>query len=313
MEIPLKLKWLGKETGELCELLSPFHPVILVSPAPGTPDLPAGFIRLPHKACRVLDLRRVAALDHDDLTFDVIELDQPRSFSTIYDFYFDVYLRNCPLHHAPNYYLEQFYSSLLRGKFIALIRGIDRDRAVAGVLLRHPTAVELDAYRARLGSGIGEVAIVDVLSTGARSERLKSLVQRAVEWARDAGYNFLSTLPGSALIADENEINDDWILDSENITVWQEEQAALLYCDLRRCSYLSNDIYFYAFSGDEMSLNYVANVLPRESDILRRLNSTRDLNKRVYTRHAPVRAALSAAGIECEFLNEANAIEMVNG
>ena len=311
MEIPLKVKWLGNETGELCELLSPFHPMILVAPAPQLrdADLPAGFIRLPHRVCRVLDLRRgdfVSASDRDDLTFDVIELhDQPQSFSKIYEFYFDVYLKNSALHRVSHYYyLEPFYSNLLDRKFIALTRG-----TVDGLLLRHPTAVELDAYRARLGPG-ASVAIVDVMSTNVRS---KSLVQRASEWARDAGYDFLSSHPASALVTDGNEIHDDWILESKNITVWQEEQVAFLYFDLRRCSYFSNDIYFYAFSGEELSLHYVANVLPCHSGILRLLKSTIDLDKRVYTRHAPVRAALSAAGMECELLNETNAIEMVNG
>ena len=321
MEIPLKLKWLGKETNELCDLLSPFHPVILVSPAPhlSTEDLPAGFIRLPHKICRVLDLRRsdfVSTFDRDDLTVDVIELnDGPRNFSTIYEFYFEVYLRNSALQQAPSvsnyYYLEPFYSNLLDRRFIALVHGVYEDRMVAGLLLRHPTAVELDAYRARL-SPDASIAIVDVLSTGAGSKHVKPLVRRASEWARDAGYSFLSSRPANALVTDGNDKHDDWILESENITVWQEDTNALLYCDLRRCSYFSNDIYFYSFSGDELSLHYVANVLPRYSGILRLLSSTNDLDKRIYTRHAPVRAALSAAGIECEFLNQTRTMEMVN-
>ena len=312
MEIPLKLKWLGKETGELCDLLAPFHPMILVSPAPHLLDgeLPAGFIRLPHRVSRVLDLHRGDFKSAPgDLTFDVIELhDRLQNFSTIYEFYFEVYLKNSALRRlSHHYYLEPFYSKLLERRFIALIRGVYEGRTVAGLLLRQPTAVELNAYRARLDPG-ASIAIVDVLSTGSRA-----LVQRAAEWARDAGYSFLSTRPTSALVTDANEIQNDWILETENITIWQEEQAALLYCDLRRCSYFSNDIYFYSFAGDELSLNYVANVLPSESRILRLLNSTIDMNKKVYTRHAPVRAALSAAGIECEFLSETNTIEMVNG
>ena|SRR5215212_9426318 len=321
MEIPLKLKWLGKETGELCDLLAPFHPVILVSSAPHlrTRDLPAGFIRLPHKICRVLNLRRsdfVSTFDRDDLTFDVMELqDRPRNFSPIYEFYFEVYLRNSALQNAPSvsnyYYLEPFYSNLLEGRFIVLIRCVYENRMVAGLLLRHPTAVELDAYRARLSPG-ASIAIVDVLSTGAGSKHVKPLVRRASDWARDAGYSFLSSLPANPIVTDGNEIQDDWILENENITVWQEQTNALLYCDLRRCLYFSNDIYFYSFSGDELSLHYVANVLPCHSGILRLLNSTSDLDKRIYTRHAPVRAALSAAGIECEFLNQTSTIEMVN-
>lgn len=324
MKIPLKLKWLGKETGELCDLLSPFHPIILVSPAPHlrTPDLPARFVCLPHRICRVLDLRRtdfVSVSDRGDLHFDVFELhDQPQSFSAIYEFYFEVYLRNSTLQHVPNVssysYFETFYSILLERRFIALIRGSFEDGTVVALLLKEPTAVELNAYRACLGPGTStkEVAIVDVLSVDAGSKNLKSLVQRAAEWARDAGYNFLSSIPTNALVTDGKESHDDWILESENVTVWQEEKAALLYCDLRRCSYFANDIYFYSLSGNELSLHYVANVLPRNSGVLRLLNSTVDLNKRVYTRHAPVRAALSAAGIECEFLNEINLMEMVN-
>jgi hypothetical protein len=210
MEIPLKLKWLGKETGELCHLLAPFHPLILISSAPHLPDpdLPIGFVRLPHKVSRVFDLRcrdivSVSGLSSEaDLDFDVIELNgDARSFAALYEFYFEVYLRNSALKHVrrtSDYrYLEPFHSNLLERKFIALIRGLYEDRTAAGLLLRHPTAVELDVYRARLNASVGEgdVAIVDVLTSGEASTQLRSLVHRGSEWARDAGYSFLSSLP----------------------------------------------------------------------------------------------------------------------
>lgn len=313
MEIPLKLKWLGKETRELCDLLSPFHPMILVSPAPQlrTSDLPAGFIRLPHRVCRVWDLRRGDfASDPDassqaDVAVEVIELhDLAQSFAAINEFYFEGYLRNSALHHAPrvsnDYNLQSFYSNLYERRFIALVRAVRDNRTVGGLLLRHPKAIELNAYRARLRSS--SIAIIDVLSPDPRSKYLKLLVRRACEWARDAGYHSLSSLPNSAVVIAENKVDDDSTLASENITVWQEEKAGLLYCDLRRCSYLSNDVYFYSFCGDEVYLNYVANVLPAYSRIVRLLKSTTDLKKRVYTRHAPVRSTLDAAGIECAFL-----------
>jgi hypothetical protein len=317
MDIPLKLKWLGKETAELCKLLAPFHPLILISSAPHlrNSDLPAGLVRLPNKICRVLDLRYrdFAYASDDDLAFDVLELsDNAQNFSALYEFYCEVYLRNSALKHVRRIsdyrYLEPFHSNLLERRFIALIRGVYEDRTVAGLLLRHSTAVELDAYRARLGASVGEaeVAIVDVLSLDEGSKHWRSLVQRASEWAREAGYSFLSSLPTSALITNENEFEDDWTLENETTTVGQEANSALLYCDLRRCSYFSNDIYYYSLSGNEVSLHYVANVSPHHSGIVRLLNSTIGIEKKVYTRHASVREALSAAGIECEFLNSAN-------
>jgi len=330
MEIPLKLKWLGKETGELCYLLAPFHPLIYISPAPHlrTGDLPAGFVCLPHTMCRVLDLRCTDFVSasgppsRNDLAFDVLELnDEAQSFTAVYEFYFELYLKNSSLKHArrtSNYcYLEPFHSNLLERKFIALIRCRYEDGTGADLLLRQPTAVELDTYRAllRTCASIGEadVAIVDVLSANGGSRQLMSLVQRASEWARAAGYSFLSSLPTSALVIGENENEDDWTLESETISVWSEGNTALLYCDLRRCSYLSSDIYYYSLSGSEMCLHYVANVVPRRSGILRLLNSTIDMEKRVYTRHATVRAAISAAGVECEFLNPAMSLREATG
>jgi hypothetical protein len=228
MEIPLKLKWIGKETGELCNLLAPFHPLILISPAPHIcdPDVPAGFVRLPHKIFRVLDLRNreiVSGLPlQDELAFDVLEFnDDARNLSAIYEFYFEVYLRNSALKHVRRtsdyHYLEPFHSNLLERRFIALIRGLSEERTVASLLLRHPTTAELNIYRARLSASIEEadIAIVDVLSSEEGSEHLKSLVQRASEWARTAGYSFLSSLPTGALVTTENEIDDDWTLESK--------------------------------------------------------------------------------------------------
>jgi hypothetical protein len=320
MEIPLKLKWLGKETGELCYLLAPFHPLIYISPVPHlcSADLPSGFIRLPHKICRVLDLRCTDFVNasgppsRNDLALDVLEFNgEAQSFSAIYEFYFEVYLKNSAVRHmrkTSNYcYLEPFHSNMLESRFIALIRNRHEDRTVAGLLLRRPATIELDAYQARLSASASieeaDVAIVDVLSADGGSRQLKSLIQRASEWARAAGYSFLSSPLTSALVTGENENDDDWTLEGETITVWPELDHALLYCDLRRCTYLSSDIYYYSLSGDKVCLHYVANVLPHRSGILRLLNSTIDMEKRVYTRHAAVRAALSAAGVECEFLD----------
>jgi len=334
MKVPLKLKWLGKETGELCNLIAPFHPLILISPAPqvGDSGLPSGMVRLPHKICRVLDLQvgdLVSASEltaANDLAFDALDVsNDAQSFSAIYDFYFEVYLKNSALKHhrrTSDYrYLEPFHSNLLERRFIALIRGLNRDQTVAGLLLRHPTAVELESYSKRLkpGASIGEtdIAIVDVLSVDERSRHARSLVQHAAEWARNAGYSFLSSLPTSALITNETEIENDWTLQSKSITVWQEDKSALLHWDLRRCLYLSHDVYYYSLSNDndEVSLHYIANVSPRHSRLLRLLSSTIDIEKKVYTRQTSVCAALSTAGIECEFLNPAKVsteAEMVN-
>ena len=319
MEIPLKLKWLGTETGELCSLLAPFHPLIYISPAPQLrpADLPSGCIRLPDKICRVLDVRRTnfagpsGPPSRHDLEFEVLEFkDETQSFSAIYEFYFEVYLKNSAVRHTrrtANYsYLEPFHSNLLERRFIALLRSRHGSRTVAGLLLRRAKPIELDACRARLNGGASieeaDVAIVDILSADG-SRQLKSLIQRASEWMRAACYSFLSSPSTSALLTGDSENEDDWTLEGETITVWPEGNNALLYCDLRRCSYLSTDIYFYSLQGEKLGLDCVANVLPHRSGILHLLSSTIDIEKRVYTRHAAVGAALTAAGVKCEFLN----------
>jgi hypothetical protein len=320
MQIPLKLKWLGKETAEICRSITPFHPLILISPAPqlSDRDVPENFVRLPHSICRLFDLnaQRSVREEHDvyrsasqtDLrssgapcAFDVIEFkDDAQNFAALYEFYFEVFLKNSAVkgaHDAPDYqYIEQFHSALLEHNFIALVRAFRDSQIVAGLLLRRPTAPE----RFLNSIGVGKVAIVDVLSINStRSTLANELVSRGAQWAREADYSFLSATPCSALVTTEH----DWTIETASMLSWPEQPAALLYCDLHRCSYLSNDIYFYSISDNEVALHYVAN-RGSGSETIRLLSSTPHIKKTIYTRHPEVSAALFAAGFHCEEVSD---------
>jgi hypothetical protein len=321
MPVPLRLKWLGRETEEVCSLIAPFHPLILVSPVPRDHrlDFCLGLIPLPLKICRVFELREKQAVPpatgSEDLVFEALELaDKPESAAALYQFYFDVYLRNSALKQdrkTSDYrYLEPFHLALLEHRFIVLIRALRSGRTVAGLLLRRPTSVELKSYRENLHCSRSieetDLAIVDVLSTGASSgNMMRALVQHAAQWARESGNSFLSSLPVAALFTAEHENEEDCAVENEAITVWQNGASALLYCDISRCSYFETDVYYYSLCGKDLSLNYVANVLPQQS-VIRLLKSTPHVKKKVYTRHPKMRAALLDAGIECEFLDSAS-------
>jgi hypothetical protein len=275
----------------------------------------------------VFDLREkqtiAPATGTDDLVFEALELtDKPESAAALYQFYFDVYLQNSVLKQdrkTSDYrYLEPFHLALLEHRFIVLIRALRSGRTIAGLLLRCPTAVELKSYRERLHCSRSieetDVAIVDVLSTGASPRNMvRALVQHAAQWARESGYSFLSSLPVAALFTTEHETEEDYTVENEAITVWQDGASVLLYCDISRCSYFATDIYYYSLCGKGLSLSYVANVPPQQSVIVRLLESTPHLETNVYTRHPKVRTALLDAGIECEFLNSASALSAVPG
>lgn len=327
MEIPLKLKWLGHETAEICSFIAPFHPLILISPVPQlpSPEIPRGLVALPRKIYKVWDLYetgkkpREASMNcemgaSNGLAFDVLELKyDAQSFSAVYQFYFEVYLQSSALEDLPRtiayHYLPRLQSGLLERKFIALIsvsRGMEK---LGGILLRHPSADELAGYQQRLKAIAAiartDLAIIDLICIDARlaQTRLEStLVRRAAQWTQQAGYSFLSSAPVTNLVVSENECDEDWILEREVIPVWQEDNAALLYCDLRRCSYLSKDVHYYSHDEKGSYLYYIANVEPRRSLVVRLLSSLVHIEKRVYTRHAGIHEALSTAGIPCEFL-----------
>lgn len=326
MEIPLRLKWLGHETGEIWGLIAPFHPLILMSPVPHmpVPEIPRGLVALPRKIYKVWDLyetekkNREASMSCEGapsgLAFEVLELKyDAQSFSAIYQFYFEVYLRSSALEDLPRTlayrYLHQLQSALLERKFIALIslsRGIEK---LGGLLLRHPSAAELAGYQQRLKTAAAiartDLAIIDLICIDARLAQIKlkrTLVRRAAQWMQEAGYSFLSSAPVTNLVVSENECDEDWILKPEVIPVWQENNSALLYCDLRRCSYLSQDVHYYSHDEKGSCLHYIANVEPARSLVVRLLSSLVHIEKRVYTRHARIHEVLSTAGIECEFL-----------
>jgi hypothetical protein len=319
MEIPLKLKWLGKETGELCNLIAPFHPLILISPVPylQSSEVPPGLLQLPRKIFQVWDLRNQENGSTDDLALESLDMNyDSKNFAALYEFYFEVYLKNVALGEVwgtTEYHsIETFHRALLEQQFVALLHLHRDSQPVASLLLRNASTVELNACRDALAGSVSiqqtDIAVIDVVCN--RTQRhgastTHSIARRAAGWAKDAGYSFLA-FPANSLHTGASENDADWsVADFEMLTVSQPGTSALLYCDLSRCSYFSKDVYYYSLDEQRLSLNYVANVQPTRSRIGWLLNS-KQVEKKIYTRHGNVRAALSDAGINCEFLRREN-------
>jgi len=327
MEIPLKLKWLGRETGEIYSLIAPFHPLILIDPAPQlrNSEIPPGLIALPRRVYKVWDLRKTEKTNSGrptiseidlaaDLKFDVLKWrsDAP-GLSAVYQFYFDLYLKSSALENLPRtaayQYLERLHSTLLERNFIAMIRVLRGEQALGGLLLRHPSAIELACYQQRLQTfktiTRKDVAIIDLVEADAQLDpvRLKrALVRRAAQWVQAAGYSFLSSAAATYPVLSKNECDEDWTLSGEATPVWNEDTTALLYCDFSRCCYLSKDVHYYSANGKRPCLHYIVNIDPTRSWAMRLLNTLVHIEKRVYTRQPRFHELLSAAGIECEFL-----------
>lgn len=323
MEIPLKIKWLGEETADVCGLLAPFHPLILISPAPHG-AVPHGLIALPGSVSDLWDLQLSAWATspghaekaHEDargLSFDCIELSYSHEdFSAIYEFYFQAYLRNTavrPGEGSTTYqYIEAFHEALFERRFVALIRASHEGEVVGGCLLRHTPAEELRGDRDAIGTRAGHEAegvTLDVICPDVRFKDYGAddlLIFHAARWAREAGFSFLSTTRGPALAVGPRRKGALHAYGSKTIPVFHQETASFLYCDLRRCAHLQQDFYYYTCDGETRRLHYVANDLTPGADPLRLLNSVTGVEKRAYTRHVSLHAALSAAGIACELV-----------
>lgn len=323
MEFPLRLKWLGTETEEIYNLLTPFHPLILISPTPQLQKTPHGLIPLPGSISNILDLcswkqspqsaERVSD-DDGEFRFEQITLSYVhKNFSDIYGFYFQVYLKNSALYHlkgtASYNYIEWLHHALLENEFLAFIRAFSGDEVVAGCLLKRSSPEALRECRERLEPpaprGETEGVILDLMCTDVRFEghRINELlISNAAQWAQQNGYSFLSTNKTAPLLM--TSAKDNLILrgDHETIPVLHQKNSSLLYCDLHRCSYLAQDFYYYSYYESEPYIHYVANIMPPFSQSVRLLNSIAKIEKRAYTRHPSMYRALSEAGIACELI-----------
>jgi hypothetical protein len=325
MEFPLRLKWLGTDTEEIYNLLTPFHPLILISLTPQLQKTPHGLIPLPASISNIWDLNSVgwqqsphstdrASTDNGEFRFEQTTLSYVhKNFSDIYEFYFQVYLKNSALRHlkgtASYNYIEWLHHALLENEFLAFIRAFSGDEVIAGCLLKRSSPEALRDCRERLEppapSGKTEGLILDLMCMDVRFEGHginELLISNAAQWAQQNGYSFLSTTQTAPLMMTSAE--DNLILRGghETIPVLHQKNSGLLYCDLHRCSYLRQDFYYYSYDESAPYIHYVANILPPFSQSVRLLNSIAKIEKRAYTRHPSMYSALSEAGIACELI-----------
>ncbi len=210
---------------------------------------------------------------------------------------------------TPYTYIERLHQELLHRKFVAFSRVLLAGEVVAGCLLKRPPIQRQLEYKDFLGDSTGEedegVLNLDLLCSDGRlgDAGLEQLViAHAAEWAREAGYSLLAAGPASALTILTDKVDLNWTLASKAVPILHNRISSILYCDLARCSYLPYDFYYYCYEGDRACLHYIVNVMPDSSPVVRFLNSTTGIDKRVYTRHGLVQDMVSESGIDCALI-----------
>lgn len=323
MKLPLKLKWLGAETGEVCASLAPYQPLIHVYRAPRLRELTHGLTALPYSVTRVIDLHDAAARadggpeEDGGTAFEVSRLEYTsRELSSVYEFYFEVYSKSTALGYlrgqALYTYAEWLHRDLLGQRFVAFARAFVGREVAAGCLLkRFSPASAYDGQGPPDEDGaLDEENTVGVALCAAHPRfagpaLYTSLLARVAGWAGREGYSFLAAAAEPGLVVDGGRDDAAWLFDSATTPVLHRGVGALLYCDLSRCSYLPHDFYFYSCDSAEPCLHYVANVLPDASRAVPFLSSLKGIRKLAHTRHAETRGELSQAGFDCELLRPA--------
>jgi hypothetical protein len=318
MSLPLKLNWMGGETKEICELLKPFHPLIIVTPALSAESPPFEFA-LPGSISRVWDLRSSKTIDSlgNEATevagkfhFEITDLQSNTAEKRgLDDFYTNLYLNNTALLHLENMteynYAEKFHRDILSQKFFALARVTKDGETVAGCLLRYPTVKEKLGYQERFGNSSADesesVLMLDALCCDARFNQAGLIwltISQTARWAQSIGYSYLSTIPASPVTVIRSADKMFWNAATETVPVLHSTKMSWLYCDLNRCSYLEPDIYFYCYENGVPCFNYVANRMVEPLRLASLLNSVIGVNKKVYTRHVHFREIISDKNIE---------------
>jgi hypothetical protein len=325
MDLPLKLKWLGDETENICEFLSPYQPLILISPVPHLSRKLDGLHLLPGAISQVWDLRVKSiarpVINQEELekfTFEHFALCSGEDgYSAIFEFYFKVYLKSIALDYllgVPFYiYIENLHQRLLNRELVVFTRVIFDGEVVGGCLLNRVSLGEEQEYRDSLNSsstGVDpnvevKIVVLDIFAIDQRfAERglTQLLLYQTAQWAQHNGYAALATAPMPAVHIDSGRDNMELMFGGEASLVRHQRPGALLYCDLARCCYLQHDFFYFTDEQPMPCLYYVANVLPDASKAIRLLNSIKGINKRVYTRHLNVQRVVAAAGLDCVLL-----------
>lgn len=326
MDIPLKLKWLGDETENICEFLSPYQPLILISPVPHLRRKLDGLLSLPGAISQIWDLRLRSitrpVINQEELkkfTFEHFALPSgPEAYSAIFEFYFKVYLNSIALDYllgVPFYmFIENLHQRLLNRELIVFTCVSFDGEVVGGCLLNRVSSGEEQNYRDSLNSTSTDVAPniemnIAVLDMFAIDQRFADqgltqlLLYQTAQWAQQNCFAALATAPMTALQVNSRRDNMDLVFGGEASLVLHKRPDALLYCDLARCSYLPYDFFYFTNEEPTPCLSYVANVVTEKSKAISMLNSITGIKKQVYTRHLNMQRIISAAGLDCVLLD----------
>lgn len=327
MEHPLRLKWLGEQTEEICSLLGLYHPLILVSPTPRPRSTEAGLISLPTAFSRAWDVRpqetgrglpEVDSGAGQGVQFEHLEAaGGARVSAAVHECYFKVYLKSIAvrgLRGVPSYvYIEELNQRLLSREFAVFIRATLGGEVVAGCLLRRASAGQTEDYAGLLDGpragdetdGAADVLFFDMMAFDGRfadGELARLTFSHAASWAQRNGYALLSTSPMPAIGVVSDTFDAAWAFGGAALPVLHRRGGALLYCDLTRCCYLPQDVYYFADEQPTPCLYYFANVSGEQSQAVSMLNSITGVRKHVYTRQPRLRQAVSQAGVDCTLL-----------
>jgi hypothetical protein len=314
LRVPFRLNWMGEETSAICRLVTPFHPLVLVSPVPRLHAALPGSMLLPESVSLAwsVDARQEPReeLGASELRFDVLEFDDgdgPDSAS--YDFYFNVYLKQTAISDLDGTvqysYVESLHRQILDGRFVTLARVLRGEETIAGCLLRNPTESEGIGYAEELGIELTEgresIAIIDSFCWSREFD--EGRVDRFIApwiaaWARERGYRFLATAAGPPLNVASETIDGSWISEYRTVPVFHKIRSSLLYCDFMRCSYLKEDVYFYSCGEGSSTLHYIANGFPDTPKVLSFLASLTGTQKRVYARRDHTARELAEGGVQ---------------
>jgi hypothetical protein len=324
MKFPLKLKWLGQETERICALLATYQPLILVSPVLKTEKALHDLKPLPYRVSKLLNLCE----SNNDALFnacfepkannrvavEIIKLEYTeKELALIYEFYFQVYLKNISLGylrgHTSYTYIEWLHQELLDRQFIAFVRMIFMGQVIGGCLLRRLSPAALSEHNALPETTLHltewDIVEIALFSGNAQFKDLeleRLLLSHVAQWSRQEDYSFLSVTMEPGLIVDSDKENARWLDGVRLKPVLHDRLTSFLYCDLHRCSYLARDFHYYSYEEGEPCLHYIANVLPDFSQSLSFMNSLSGIKKIAYTRQLEMHTLLSNAGVECQLL-----------
>ena len=317
-----KIKWLGSETAEICKLLAKYQPLIYVSPAPELCETPPGMVLLPGAVSLRWDLRttnqikwgrEVSGQQEIGFKYETVNpIENPHSLAAIYEFYFKIYIKHTAFGFLPGTTIyndiEMLHKSILAQRFISFTRAFIDGELVGGCLVSHrvPTrsGYETPPDIASAAEEI-KVAAIDLICSDVKFKSANltgRILSEAAGHARRSGIDYLQTQLFSPLTIVGCAQDLYWILARHSEAIASDGFRSLLYCDLVRCSYFSQDLFFYRYDGRSLSLHYIANTSPDASPLVALMDSAGDIEKKVYTRHAWAQGVASDRGIECVLL-----------